>query len=316
MAFVGIDTLVFTAPDLATARRFYSDWGLTKVRDGRRGLVFATEIGSRIVVRPTSAKDLPPPAVPGMHFREAIWGVTTQKHLDQIRAELTKDREVTVDGDGTVHCVDPNGLGVGFRVWRHKRKLSARRTPVNVTGNYERIDERSSFYQRARPLRMGHIGFVVPNLKAAERFYHKRLGFPVSDRYAGGAASFFRCSPANDHHNLFLIWSREGKTRFHHVAFEVRDIHEMFAGGLYIDRKGWPTEVGPGRHPISSAYFWYFKSPTEGAIEYYADSDFVTAAWKPTSFRVNRFSEWHLVDGIHPADDRTVRPSMAATARQ
>jgi catechol 2,3-dioxygenase-like lactoylglutathione lyase family enzyme len=313
MAFVGIDTLVFTAPDMAKARRFYADWGLTKVRDGRSGMTFATEIGSRIVVRPTTAKDLPPAAAPGMHFREMIWGVTSQRHLDAIRAELSKDREVTVDGEGTVHCLDPNGLGIGFRVWRHKRKFSAARAPVNITGVYERVDRRSNFYERARPLRMGHIGFVVPDLKAADRFYSKRLDFPVSDRYAGGVATFLRCSPNNDHHNLFLIRSRDGKTRFDHVAFEVRDIHEVFAGGIYIDRKGWPTEVGPGRHPISSAYFWYFKAPTEGAVEYYADSDFMTEAWKPTSFRVNRFSEWHLVDGLKSAKDERVRPSMAAT---
>jgi catechol 2,3-dioxygenase-like lactoylglutathione lyase family enzyme len=313
MAVVGIDTLVFTAPDMAKARRFYTDWGLKKVRDGRAGMSFATEIGSEVIVRPEDAQGLPPPAAPGMHFREMIWGVSSAMHLAEIRAELEKDRNVTVDKDGTLHCIDPNGLGLGFRVWRHGKRLAVQRTPVNITGAYERIDRRSNFYERARPLRMGHIGFVVPDLKAADRFYNKRLGFPISDRYAKGAATFMRCSADNEHHNLFLIRSRDGTTRFDHVAFEVRDIHEVFAGGLHIDRKGWPTEVGPGRHPISSAYFWYFKSPTEGAVEYYADSDYLTAAWKPTSFRVNRFSEWHLVDGIRSASDRQVRPAIAAT---
>lgn len=313
MAFVGIDTLVFTAPDMAKARRFFTDWGLAKIADSRRGMAFATAIGSRIVVRPPAAKDVPPPAAPHMNFREMIWGVTSERRLAEIHAELARDREVKVDGDGTLHSVDPNGLGIGFRVWKHGKKLAVKRTPVNLTGQYERIDERSNFYERARPLRMGHIGFAIPDLKAAERFYHKRLGFPISDRYAGGVATFFRCSPENDHHNLFLIRSRDGNTRFDHVAFEVRDIHEVFAGGLYIDRKGWPTQVGPGRHPISSAYFWYFKNPCEGAIEYYADSDFLTAAWKPTSFRVNRFSEWHLVDGIRQGNER---PAMAAIGRR
>ena len=70
------------------------------------------------------------------------------------------------------------------------------------------------------------------------------------------------------------------------------------------------------RHPVSSAYFWYFKNPCEGAVEYYCDSDWVTERWKPTNFRVNRFSEWHLLDGIRQADDGVVRPSMAATGKQ
>jgi hypothetical protein len=103
------------------------------------------------------------------------------------------------------------------------------------------------------------------------------------------------------HHNLFLLQSREGKTAIDHVAFEVRDIHEVFGGGLYMQRRGWPTEAGPGRHPISSAYFWYFKSPCGGSVEYFGDSDYMTAAWKPRVYRANRFSEWHLADGVKPA---------------
>ena len=40
-----------------------------------------------------------------------------------------------------------------------------------------------------------------------------------------------------------------------HVAYTVRDIHEVLGGGLHISRQGWKTQLGPGRHPISSAYF-------------------------------------------------------------
>lgn len=316
MAIIGLDTVVFTAPDMAQARAFFTDWGLRKVSSGKSGAVFETEIGSRVIVRPKGAKNVPPAAAEGMNFREMIWGVASRRELNAIAKEIAKDREVTEDRDGTIHCLDPNGLGLGFRVWKHKRNFRPKRTAINCFGSAERIDARSSFYDRARPLRMGHIGFVIPDLKAAEAFYHKRLGFPVSDRYAGGAAVFLRNAPESDHHNLFLIWSKEGNTRFHHVAFEVRDIHEVFAGGLYIDRRGWPTQVGPGRHPVSSAYFWYFKNPCEGAVEYFCDSDWVTDRWKPTNFKINRFSEWHLVDGIRQADDGVVRPSMAASGKQ
>lgn len=317
MAIVGLDTVIFSAPDMQKAKAFFTDWGLRKVSDGKSGAVFATRIGSRVIVRPPGAKGLPPPAAPDMHFREMIWGVSSRKHLDEIRRELEADREVTVDGDGTIHCLDPNNIGLGFRVWAHKKAIKANPTPMNAAGRYARVDVRSTLYDRARPLRMGHIGFVVPDLGAAETFYHKRLGFPVSDRYAGGAATFMRNAQREDHHNLFLIWSRDGNTRFHHVAFEVNDIHEVFGGGLYIDRRGWPTQVGPGRHPVSSAYFWYFKTPCGGAFEYFADSDFCTERWKPTSFRVNRFSEWHLVDGIpEPKEHSVARPSLAAAGKQ
>jgi hypothetical protein len=87
----------------------------------------------------------------------------------------------------------------------------------------------------------------------------------------------------------------------------------VFGGGVAFDSKGWLTDVGPGRHPISSAYFWYFKNPCGGSVEYFCDPDFVTEAWKPTSYRINRFSEWHVVDGVNSADDGRARPSMAAS---
>ena len=162
---------------------------------------------------------------------------------------------------------------------------------------------------------MGHIGFVLPDLKSAEKFYRDRLGFWLSDRYAGGAAIFLRCAAKSQHHSLFMIWSADGNKRYHHTAFEVRDIHEVFGGGVAFDKKGWKTEVGPGRHPISSAYFWYFKSPCGGAIEYFTDSDYVTEDWKPHNYRINRFSEWHLPDGIQQEKEDKIRPSMSAAGK-
>ena len=127
---------------------------------------------------------------------------------------------------------------------------------------------------------------------------------------------FLRCAAESQHHNLFLIWSRDGNLRYHHTAYEVRDIHEVFGGGIHFDKQGWQTEVGPGRHPVSSAYFWYFSNPCGGAVEYFTDSDYVTADWKPHNYRINKFSEWHLVDGIHQQDDGRIRPSMSAAGRQ
>jgi catechol-2,3-dioxygenase len=159
---------------------------------------------------------------------------------------------------------------------------------------------------------MGHIVFTVPDTRVAERFYRQRLGFWLSDRYVGGAGVFLRWARKSEHHNLFFVKSRTGKTDLHHIAFEVRDVHEVFGGGLEFAKRGYTTEVGPGRHPISSAYFWYFKNPLGGAIEYFCDPDYVSEKWKPHNYRVNRFSEWHLNEGIELVDDGKIRPSLKA----
>jgi catechol 2,3-dioxygenase-like lactoylglutathione lyase family enzyme len=290
------------------ARRFFTDWGMKKVRQGRAGTVFETLAGSEVALLPPSSRTLPPPARPGMNFREMVWGVSSRGHLAKIGKELEKDRDVTVDADGTLHCLDPNGLGVGFGLWSPRKNVGAPRTPINSYERQERIDAVSTFYERARPIRIGHIGFVLPELESAETFYKDRLGFWVSDRYNGHSGLFLRCAARSQHHNLFLIAGKNNALRFHHAAFEVRDIHEVFGGGVYFDRRGWETEVGPGRHPISSAYFWYFRNPCEGAVEYFTDSDYVTEDWKPHNFTVNRFSEWHLVDGIPQAEAVMERP--------
>ncbi len=117
--FAGIDSVVFGAPDLSVPRKLFSEWGLKKLKDGKSGVTFATEIGAQVVVRPTGAKDLPPKLSGGSEFREVVWGVASQKQLDAVGDELSRDRKVDEDKDGTLHSVDDSGINLGFRLWRH-----------------------------------------------------------------------------------------------------------------------------------------------------------------------------------------------------
>jgi hypothetical protein len=67
-----------------------------------------------------------------------------------------------------------------------------------------------------------------------------------------------------------------------------------------MTRRGWTTALGPGRHPISSCYFWYFHCPSGGAAEYDFDSDQVDENWIPGRFEQTpeRFAEWCLAEGM------------------
>ena len=73
----------------------------------------------------------------------------------------------------------------------------------------------------------------------------------------------------------------------------------FFGGGLHMTGQGWQTHIGPGRHPVSSAYFWYFKNPCGGAAEYDFDTDMITDAWQPREFEPtpDTFAEWAYPDG-------------------
>jgi len=312
MDYSGIDAVIFGTDDMKLARRFFTDWGLAKTRDSRTGLVFATRIGSEVIVKPENAKDLGPRMEGGSQFREVIFGLPSKKDVAAIAAELSRDREVRQDADGTIHSRDDLGIGIGFRVWRHGRETRAVGTPWNGPGHRARVDTISPVYAEAHPWKMGHIVFAVPDTRIAENFYRNRLGFWLSDRYVGGAGVFLRWAKRSEHHTLFFAKSRTGTIDLHHIAFEVRDLHEVFGGGMAFAQRGWKTEVGPGRHPISSAYFWYFRNPLGGAVEYFTDPDHVTEKWKPNNYRVNRFSEWHLLDGVGKASDGKMRPSLAA----
>ena len=69
---------------------------------------------------------------------------------------------------------------------------------------------------------------------------------------------------------------------------------------MHISRCGWDTQLGPGRHPVSSAYFWYFQNPAGALIEYYADEDQLTPEWQPRDFEPGPtvFAEWAIDGGI------------------
>jgi catechol 2,3-dioxygenase-like lactoylglutathione lyase family enzyme len=299
MGILGIDAVIFGVEDMAAARRFFTDWGLTRQSSSRGKAVFATQDNSQIVLRPAASRDLPPAIEAGSTVRELVWGVRSAADLKRIARELGKDREVAIDDNGVVHSTDPMGLAIAFRVTRRVAFKDAAALPMNSLARAQRIDAPARFYARATPTHIGHVVFFAPDIRAQESFYTKRLGFHVSDYYTGRGV-FLRARQRGGHHNLFFLESESGKPGINHVAFGVRDIHELFAGGMHIGAKGWKTEIGPGRHHISSCYFWYFKNPCGGAAEYFYDEDNLTEKWKPRRWdpKPENFAEWVLPEGL------------------
>ncbi len=297
MNVTNLDSVTFGITDFAACRRFWTDFGLVESTASDGATVFSCKNGSTVVLRDASDPKLPQPIEPGATQREAVFGVRSAADLTAIAAELERDRPVHVDDDGTVHSADPLGFGIAFRV--------ARRTPVtapqlkfNTPGRPDRINTRGEFFKAATPLEMTHTVFMIDEPDKVVPFYTERLGFIASDSYPG-RGYFLRGAASNHHHDLFLL--NVGKKRgFHHLAFELSSIHELFGGGLNMTRRGWRTALGPGRHPISSCYFWYFHSPCGGAAEYDFDSDVVDERWVPGQHAQSPevFAEWCLAEGM------------------
>lgn len=300
MKVTTVDSVTYGVPDLSEAKRFWSDFGLSLDEDGERRLLFSAMDASTVEIRLADDPALPPAFETGPGVRETTFGVETETDLDAIAAELAKDRHVEVDEEGTLHTRDPLGMPIAFRVSRC-RAVSAPDPQFNVPGRTGRLNVRGARYASARPLEMTHVVYMVPDTGVEVDFYAGRLGFRISDAYPG-RGYFLRGGASNNHHNLFLLnpGGTGDKFGFHHLAFEVANIHELFGGGLNMTRKGWKTMLGPGRHPISSCYFWYFLNPCGGGAEYDFDSDVVDDDWVAGEFEQTpeTFAEWCLAAGM------------------
>ena len=308
MRFVGIDSVVYRVEDMDLCHRFFDDWGLRTVKRTDDEVVFETRQGPRVVLRNLHTQDFAfPSPQPGSSLSEVVWGVASRADLDLVAEELARDRPVQHAEDGSVHSVDPFGYGIGFTVWQHARlapthNIDPGATRTNFVGSRTRINEPAIHYARAEPTRIGHVVFEISgadDLRKGEAFYLDRLKFSASDRYTDSGL-FCRCAAESDHHNIALLTTRHKRTQFEHVAFEVRDIHEVFGGGLHFAEHGWETVIGPGRHKVSSAYFWYFQNPCGGQVEYFSDTDFLDGQWKPRSLppRPDTIAEWAVFDGV------------------
>lgn len=297
MSIQGIDEITYGAQDLDTCSRFFADWGLTLVDEAPQRRVFECLNGCRVVVAHSDAADVPPGVEPDPTLREVVWSVGTTAELDALRTRL-QDQPGYVDDGERIGCTDPNGLAVRVQVTR-KRPVALTSAVTNTWSERRRINQRAPAYDRATPVEVGHVVFFVTDLAATAGFYEERLGFMVSDRYPGRGA-FMRCAPEGGHHDLFLLQPPEPRKGLNHVAFTVRDLHEVVGGGLHMSRQGWKTELGPGRHPISSAMFWYIENPAGALVEYYTDEDELTAEWVPREFTPGPtvFAEWAIKGGI------------------
>ena len=292
MSIIGIEAVTFGVKNIAKSKKFLTDWGLKVQKTGAYGTDYACVDGSKVKIRAFNSRSLPSAIQAGSTVREVTWGVEKKKDLKILAQELSRDRKLKLFKDGSFSTLDDIGLGIKFCVSK-LRNLKPKPLQYNVPGGNVRVDKPATYYDRATPQTLSHIVLGVPDFKIVESFYGERLGFRATDRYTRRGV-FLRAGKYGNHHNLFVMNIDARKPKFNHLAFKVRDIHEVIGGGQFLTKRGWRSQVGPGRHYISSACFWYFESPLGGALEYCADEDIVTDKWQTREFEVgpDLFSEW------------------------
>jgi hypothetical protein len=74
-----------------------------------------------------------------------------------------------------------------------------------------------------------------------------------------------------DHHTFFM--STNPTSHVHHCSFEVHDFDTQQLGHKWLEKKGYTSVWGVGRHILGSQLFDYWWDTTGNMVEHYADGD-------------------------------------------
>lgn len=303
MAIIGIQSLVYGVNDVKECTRFFVDFGLPLVSSSPEESVFRLDEGSEVRILPVNDKRLPECSLVGTGVREVVWGMDSAEAVQALAKDLSRDRQVKADEDGTIHFLSDCGLPLALRVFAKKPVVNSP-DPVNAPGVVNRLNTHRKWHRRARPKTIQHVVFAVKDFRKTFEFFRDRLNFRLTD-YQHTFGIYSRAERSNSHHNLFLLDAglpfpeMDGNPRFHHANFGVEDIDEMMVGANYMERQGWPKSyLGLGRHRIDSALFFYLPCPTGGEAEYGTDGDFVDDRWIPREWPVPLFGFSHFVSKL------------------
>lgn len=284
MRIIGPDEMVFGVDSPDACRLFLTDYGLSDAGDDR----FEALDGTALMIRAKDDPSLPAPLPTGTMLRQTIWGVEDQAALDEIEAELSRDRDVAKAADGTLSCCDDAGFAIAFRITR-RRALNLPPERINSPGaapgrapNEVGANEDAE----ASPRTLSHIVYFVPDMDLCAKFYIERLNFVVTDKFTN-TGPFLRPQANHDHHVLFMIQTPPYMQGLEHLAFHMQGPTELMLAGSRMVKKGYESFWGPGRHKFGSNWFWYFSSPMGANVEYDADMDHHDGDWTARETSLN-----------------------------
>lgn len=123
-------------------------------------------------------------------------------------------------------------------------------------------------------LQFSHVGIYVTDLEKMADFYHRVLGFPITDRgpLHGAEMVFFSRNP-REHHQVVLVAGRPPGLPdkvINQLSFRVGSFAEVQR--FYRRLRG--AEAASDIHPICHGHAWslYFRDPEGNRIEVYTDT--------------------------------------------
>jgi hypothetical protein len=318
---LGIDEITYGADDLPDLPHLLTDWGLERWSTRQQLTASCSNASTAAASSWRRQRDpaLPPAMEAGPTLREVVWGVESATDLALLALPRHRNGAQFFaasrgPGNGRIGCTDPNGLAVRFQVTRkHDVEVELRADEHMVAR--ARINQRSPAYERAEPIEVGHVVFFVKDVQACERLLLRPLRLRAAPTATRAAAPSCAAPTSAATTTCSCCRRRTVKRGLNHVAFTVRDIHEVFGGGMHISRQGWDTQLGPGRHPVSSAYFWYFQQPGRRPDRVLRRRRPARPSdWEPREFEPGPtvFAEWAIDGGL---DGHTRRQKQRRSAQ-
>ncbi len=278
---IDVESVRFSAPDLAKMRSFMMDFGLSDAEDAGDGVLRMRGSGDAPFLHETVEGE------PG--FVSFALRVQSADELHALaEAEGVRVEEASGPGGGRqVLLRDPDGFRV-VAIEGKTRVAAVGHKPGNlwnVTARRERHGEAKRIAVKpANVVRLGHVVLGVSDMAKTWEWWRSRFGMLISDevRAPNGdlAALFIRCDCGDvpvDHHTLNFASVPGLPPKFHHAAFEVADLDDLMAGSHFLEAKGHNHDWGVGRHFLGSQVFDYWRDPWGHRVEHWTDGDLFDA---------------------------------------
>lgn len=176
---------------------------------------------------------------------------------------------------------------------------------IELVAGQQSLGRPVEFSRRAGITEFGHVCLDAPDVHEAYRFWSSTFNAKVSD-WIGDGACLMRIDPV--HHKLAVFQSDE--PGLCHMNFQVAEIDDVFRNWHFLVDHGVTIEMGPGRHPQSTAVFLYFLGPEGFTYEYSFGVRRIEddAAWTPRWFDPDELGSIDMWCGPHA---RTVSQPQA-----
>jgi 2,3-dihydroxy-p-cumate/2,3-dihydroxybenzoate 3,4-dioxygenase len=198
---------------------------------------------------------------------------------------------------------------------RHVRDFIAFDDPfgnrIELVSQQEIVARPVLFGRQAGITEFGHLCLDAPDVHEAYRFWSTCFNARVSD-WIGDAACLMRIDAV--HHKLAVF--RGDGPGLCHMNFQVASIDDVFRNWHFLVDNGVEIEMGPGRHPQSTAIFLYFLGPEGFTYEYSYGVRRIEddASWVPRTFDPDQPGSIDMWLG--PVSRPVTQPQLAARIAQ